>query len=181
MTETGVRRGVGSSEARIRVSTIAMMAYLGSEPPTLYCPTCRYNLTGLIEQRCPECGKSFDRRALLREARIPRTSAWPGIRILLVAPTLTVVFSVASYFTPGVTRSVVPDFLCCIALIVLAASGMFAKRVQVYKKDKGQTVDLNGFGTGLLSFVFATLVQVALVAVAAGIVSLGDSILRQFL
>lgn len=28
----------------------------------LYCPTCSYNLTGLLENRCPECGREFDPR-----------------------------------------------------------------------------------------------------------------------
>lgn len=31
---------------------------------TLYCPKCRYNLTGLPENRCPECGERFDPREL---------------------------------------------------------------------------------------------------------------------
>ncbi len=28
--------------------------------PLHLCPNCDYNLTGLIEQRCPECGEPFD-------------------------------------------------------------------------------------------------------------------------
>ena len=35
---------------------------------TLFCPKCNYNLTGLTELRCPECGASFQRESILRLA-----------------------------------------------------------------------------------------------------------------
>jgi len=33
----------------------------------LYCPTCEYPLTGLPENRCPECGTTFDPAELRRK------------------------------------------------------------------------------------------------------------------
>lgn len=36
------------------------------QTPLFFCPTCGYNLTGLVKDRCPECGKAFDRAELER-------------------------------------------------------------------------------------------------------------------
>jgi len=36
---------------------------------TPYCPECGYNLTGLSEHRCPECGAGFNIEKLLAERR----------------------------------------------------------------------------------------------------------------
>jgi hypothetical protein len=35
---------------------------LSYEPEPSHCPTCGYDLTGLPEPRCPECGQMFSRR-----------------------------------------------------------------------------------------------------------------------
>lgn len=44
----------------------------------LHCPVCGYNLTGLIEPRCPECGSGFDRADLAaRQSSTPQPfNAW---------------------------------------------------------------------------------------------------------
>lgn len=44
----------------------------------LHCPKCEYNLTGLSDDRCPECGTTFDRRTLRQHAVERRPiPTWP--------------------------------------------------------------------------------------------------------
>ncbi|MCH7872501.1 MAG: zf-TFIIB domain-containing protein [Planctomycetes bacterium] len=45
------------------------------EDAGLHCPGCHYNLTGLSEDRCPECGRDFDRAELRRLKHGP---SWIG-------------------------------------------------------------------------------------------------------
>src|SRR4029078_9994514 len=59
----------------------------------LHCPSCGYNLTGLPEDRCPECGVEFNplelREAISRRAN--RSAFWT---VVLKLPFLPIAFSV---------------------------------------------------------------------------------------
>lgn len=49
-----------------------------TNPPR--CPNCEYNLTGLTESRCPECGEPFDWEQVIRQAANPVTIAFERSR-----------------------------------------------------------------------------------------------------
>lgn len=59
--------------AHTATATLSITPDAGTSPPdvpappepTVFCPHCDYNLSGLPEDRCPECGEAFDRRKLI--------------------------------------------------------------------------------------------------------------------
>ncbi|HUU84538.1 MAG TPA: hypothetical protein VM243_13650 [Phycisphaerae bacterium] len=69
-----------------------------TEASDLLCPQCGYDLRGIPEQRCPECGFGFDHAALRaltsqdnweRDSAYRRTILWAALSVaLLVSPVL---------------------------------------------------------------------------------------------
>ena len=59
-----------------------------TQDDTLYCPKCAYNLAALPENRCPECGETFDPDDLRRRVAEYAKSRSAGriVLLLLVGP-----------------------------------------------------------------------------------------------
>lgn len=62
----------------------------------LYCFSCGYDLEGLPERRCPECGTAFDPQAMLAEIERARPD-----RLEVIAQLLAIPFSAAMFGMGG--------------------------------------------------------------------------------
>ena len=93
------------------------------EKSPLICPVCEYNLTGLAENRCPECGQPFDPVKLRRPVNEPeltglmadiRPMSWPTVLFiqLIVAAlgTVATVLIIAASAFGGAAPMALPLF-----------------------------------------------------------------------
>lgn len=77
----------------------------------LRCPRCDYNLTGITNSRCPECGNSVDWGAVQAAAlagsrrRGPPWERWPWY----LAPVSFMVTALQTAFTPWILARQIPD------------------------------------------------------------------------
>lgn len=61
--------------------------------PTITCPACKYDLSETYSGRCPECGASFDREALLYPSTPRVPSAVLKVMLVAIALPLLVLFA----------------------------------------------------------------------------------------
>lgn len=89
------------SAGHSRLVTMAATPGSSTSAPTIYCRICGYDLEGLPEPRCPECGKAFDpQNPDTFSPRPPQSPIWRWARrglvvSLVIALALTVLLVVA--------------------------------------------------------------------------------------
>lgn len=86
----------------------------------LFCPKCEYNLNGLTEDRCPECGNAFDPREIWSTLH---PNAEPIGKLDLIhklsyqAAICTVLALAVAVLSAIYFESLVPFWLCALALL----------------------------------------------------------------
>lgn len=112
--------------------------------PMPNCRRCGYNLTGLAEDRCPECGMAFDRleerRRARREARGLREIGARELAIRLLVPPLVMLASVCGLWRfnawwPEATVVLVPVAVFLAGVPSIRAARLIARRLDANRQS----------------------------------------------
>jgi hypothetical protein len=95
----------------------------------IFCPTCRYQLRGLPDGRCPECGEEFTRAKLLVEEYLHQPAAHPVTRARWQSIERWALVYIASVFMLCLAFPVAVEaergWLQNIAIVITVAMGLF--------------------------------------------------------
>jgi len=139
---------------------------------TLFCPECGYNLTGLPENRCPECGGEFDPQRLaqeIRDAPEPITLR-RALLHLLWPPALFLVAGLAGLISQEARAFVLAVVVLLVVFYGFVNASMLAERVvasQAARAGKGFSLVRNW---GFIMLCFFGLYVFQLGAGAVGLV-----------
>lgn len=143
----------------------------------LYCPSCRYILTGLSENRCPECGRRFDAIFLRALRRYPlRPISRVGAFALVAAGPAVIV--VADVGAPGAGSLlfflllIVGPVVCCYVTRRLAVAEEWRRGRFMARGDRKSYVATTATVLCLLQLLAA---GCALVGIQAGVMEFWPS------
>jgi hypothetical protein len=131
---------------------------------TLYCPVCGYNLAGLPENRCPECGQTFSpaKISFLQSGR-PFLGAEKARRVLVV-PTLACIIVPLTSCTVGLTPRgllVIAEFLTPVMVFLAVNYGNRMLEQLRHDLDRPPSRGQARLAWAVM-FVWATMLQILL-------------------
>lgn len=144
-----------------------------SEPTTLHCPACGYNLTGLTRDVCPECGQAFVRTTLYRPPVPSSLGVITNTILMLVAPLLAFAMCALKDTLPQIDADwKIPVFL----LILFVTSGYVGYRCARFRvKSSNEHIIFRAFWLTMMLLIlqviaiFVAILFGAVVAVAIGV------------
>lgn len=151
-----------------------------SEPETATrCLTCGYDLRGLPEKRCPECGRPFDAMSRILDRAPPKPPSW-YLRAGMICAAMTLSGPLAMFVAEFIDRMIgpptgafkgVPEMIACVLMLVtmaaIPASGLLLfnclaalRQAKWYGNDKSRMV----WATALSTLPFVLLAGMILLA-----------------
>ena len=145
---------------------------------TLHCPKCDYNLTGLTENRCPECGEPFDPEELSHLALARKPIRGSRLILLLIWPAF--VFAGATIAVELFRLKREPEIYGAAFIAMMINTGFISKRILAGTKRRTGMIpySLRRSAVETIAFVLLLVIQLVIAIVITFGAEMGSAWLR---